>query len=49
MVQKVGILKEKQVFYMTVLLHNSQIFGLRTLNHCMILHLVIVCISFDSV
>ena len=49
MVQKVGILKEKQVFYMTVLLNNSPIFGLLTLNHCMILHFVIVCISCDSV
>ena len=49
MLQNFGIFKEKQVFYIIVLLNHSRIFGLLTLDHCMILQFVIVCISFDSV
>ena len=48
MVHKVGIFQGKQVFDIIVLVNHSRIFGFLTLNHCMILQFVIVCISFDS-
>ena len=47
MVQKVGIFEKEQVFDVNFFQNHSRIFGLLTLNHCMILQFVIVCISFD--
>ena len=47
--QKVGIFKEKQVFNVNVLQNHSRIFWFLTLNHCMILQFVIVCISIEAV
>ena len=44
MVQKLGIFRRKQGFGIHVLLSHSRIFGFLPLNHCMKLHLVIVCI-----
>ena len=45
----VGYFQEKTGFYIIVLQNDTQIFGLLTLNHCMILQVSIVCISFVSV
>ena len=46
---KVGHFEEKTDFHIILLQNHSRVFGLLTLNHCMILQFVIVCISFDSV
>ena len=46
---KVGHFQEKTGFHIILLQNHSRVFGCLTLNHCMILQFVIVCISFDSV
>ena len=46
--QALGIVRKKQVFCINVLLNLPWIFGFLTLNHWMILQLVIVCSSLDS-
>ena len=49
MVKKLGIFNKKQVFDINFWQTIRDFCGLLTLNHCMILQFVIVCISFDSV
>ena len=43
-----GIFEKKKVFDVNFFRNHSRIFGLLTLNRCLILQFVIVCISFDS-
>ena len=46
--QNVGIFKENHGFRLLFCKTIRDFCGLLTLNHCMILQFVIVCISFDS-
>ena len=48
MVQTIGIFKKKTFSYVNILGKHSRIFGLHKLNHCMIMHVVTGCFSFDS-